>query len=100
MNHTPPNISELNALKTAGWTLDATGQTLRKTYRFKTFAATWGWMAEVALYCEKINHHPDWQNSYNRVEVLLTTHDTQALSQHDTQLAQIMDQCFANRTKP
>lgn len=56
-----------------GWTLD--GQKLNKTFIFKDFIQAFGWMTSVALFAEKHNHHPEWFNVYNRVEVSLQTHD-------------------------
>ena len=53
---------------------------------------TFGWMSKVALWAEKLNHHPEWFNVYNRVEVTLSTHDVGGLSALDVKLAEKMDQ--------
>jgi 4a-hydroxytetrahydrobiopterin dehydratase len=74
-----------------GWSLSDDGSALRKTFMFDTFTRAFGWMTQVAFYAEKWNHHPDWSNSYNRVDVVLTTHDVGGLSSLDAKLARKMD---------
>jgi len=81
----------LEALAAAGWTHDAERDAVSKTFRFADFATAFGWMARMALVAEKRNHHPEWFNVYNRVEVTLTTHDAGGLSELDVALAQAMD---------
>lgn len=80
-----------SALKQNGWEKVQGREAITKTFRFKTFVDAWGWMNRAALHAEKLNHHPEWFNVYNRVEVVLTTHDISGLSQLDTKLAQKMD---------
>lgn len=60
---------------------------LRRTFRFDSFVAAFGWMAKVALIAEKLDHHPDWKNVYNRVDVELFSHDIGGLSENDFRLA-------------
>ena len=62
-----------------------------KTFKFKNFTQAWGWMSQMAIHAEKLNHHPEWFNVYNRVEVVLTTHDCDGLSSLDMKLAKRMD---------
>ncbi len=64
---------------------------IAKSYRFKNFRKAWGFMSEVALVAEKMDHHPEWSNVYGRVDVTLTTHSANGLSLLDIQLAQKMD---------
>ena len=64
---------------------------IRKTFKFGTFIEAWGWMSRMAIEAEKMNHHPEWFNVYNRVEVTLTTHDVDGLSDLDVRLARKMD---------
>ena len=52
-----------------------------KSYRFADFNAAWGWMTRVALKADAMDHHPEWSNVYNRVEVLLTTHDADGVTE-------------------
>jgi 4a-hydroxytetrahydrobiopterin dehydratase len=65
---------------------------ITKTFRFKNFREAWGFMAQVALVAEKMDHHPEWSNVYGKVEVVLTTHSAQGLSALDIKLAQKMDE--------
>ncbi|KJV09349.1 pterin-4-alpha-carbinolamine dehydratase [Elstera litoralis] len=74
-----------------GWTHEPTRDAITKTFRFKDFAAAWGFMSQVALAAEKADHHPEWFNVYNRVDVLLTTHDCDGLSKRDVALALVME---------
>lgn len=65
---------------------------LHKQYKFKDFAAALGWMVQVGIYADKLNHHPDWCNGYNKVTVDLMTHDLGALSTWDIELARKMEE--------
>lgn len=80
---------QINSLRDAGWAVD--GGLIRKTYQFRDFAQALGWMVQVGVHAEKLKHHPDWSNSYRRVDVALTTHDAGGLTVLDLQLAQVMD---------
>lgn len=71
------------------WTLE--GEHLRRSFRFKDFSAAWGFMARVALLAETQDHHPEWFNVYNRVDIALTTHDAGGLSARDLRLAKAID---------
>jgi 4a-hydroxytetrahydrobiopterin dehydratase len=62
-----------------------------RTFKFKSFNEAFGFMSRVALKAEQLNHHPEWFNVYNRVEVTLTTHDCGGLSDLDVKLAKFMD---------
>lgn len=68
-----------------GWELD--GEALVRTFTFDDFARAFGFMASAAVVAEKMNHHPEWSNVYNRVTVRLSTHDVGGLSELDFQLA-------------
>ena len=74
-----------------GWTKVRGRDAIEKTYRFKDFNEAFGWMTRVALAADKADHHPEWANVYNRVEVVLTTHDAGGLSERDIALAKLMD---------
>lgn len=73
------------------WTYDADARGIRRTLRFADFAEAFGFMARVAILAEKADHHPEWFNVYNRIEILLTTHDADGLSQRDIDLARKID---------
>jgi 4a-hydroxytetrahydrobiopterin dehydratase len=78
-----------------GWMEVDDRDAISKTFRFKTFNEAFGFMARVALIAEKMDHHPEWFNVYNRVEVTLATHDAGGVTQQDIQLAQFMDRIAA-----
>jgi 4a-hydroxytetrahydrobiopterin dehydratase len=63
---------------------------LTKIFEFKSFVGAFGWMTQVGMVAEKMNHHPEWLNIYNKVEVNLTTHDVDGISDNDFKLAQKM----------
>ena len=71
------------------WSLEA-GK-LHREYRFPDFVTAFGFMSSVALVAEAMNHHPEWQNVYNRVVVDLTTHDAGGITEKDLALARRMD---------
>lgn len=75
------------------WTRD--GDRLRRTFRFGSFVEAFGWMAAVALVAEKLDHHPEWRNVYDRVEVALSTHDAGGITALDFRLAGEMDRLSA-----
>ncbi len=75
----------------SGWTLHTDKDAITKTFKFSDFVAAFGWMTKIAIWAEKWNHHPEWFNVYNRVEVVLTTHDVDGLSELDVKLATKMD---------
>lgn len=84
----PETLADLTK---AGWTHEADRDAITKSFKFKNFVEAFGWMTRAALHAEKLNHHPEWFNVYNRVEVTLTTHDTGGLSELDGKLAKRMD---------
>jgi 4a-hydroxytetrahydrobiopterin dehydratase len=73
-----------------GWTV-AKGK-LHKEYKFADFVHAFGFMATAALAIEKMGHHPEWSNVYNRVTVDLTTHDAQGITSKDVDLAKLLDE--------
>ncbi len=73
------------------WTYDDDAKGIRRNLRFSDFAEAFGFMTRVAILAEKADHHPEWFNVYNRVEILLTTHDAGGLSQRDVDLALAID---------
>ncbi|TDL79362.1 4a-hydroxytetrahydrobiopterin dehydratase [Palleronia sediminis] len=83
---------DLQPLLANGWTRSDDGKAIDKTFRFRDFPAAFGFMTRAALHAEKADHHPEWSNTYNRVAVRLTTHDTGGLTDKDVALARAMDE--------
>ena len=75
----------------SGWDPVEGRDAITKTYKFGNFPEAFAWMTQMAILAEKMNHHPEWFNVYNRVEVTLTTHDIGGVSELDVKLAQSMD---------
>ncbi len=73
------------------WTLRADGKAITRTFKFADFNAAFGFMTRVALHADKADHHPEWFNVYNRVEMTLTTHDADGLSQRDAGMARAIE---------
>lgn len=78
-----------------GWERLSDKDAIRKSFKFKNFSEAFGFMSRVALLAEKMNHHPEWFNVWNRVDVTLNTHDVGGLSELDFKMAQKMDQFAA-----
>jgi len=74
-----------------GWTVSDDGQAIVRSFVFGDFVEAFGFMTRVAIYAERANHHPEWSNVYNRVEIRLTTHDCHGLSERDINLARQID---------
>jgi len=73
------------------WDYDESRDAITRSIVFTDFAEAFGFMAQVALIAEKADHHPEWKNVWNRVEILLTTHDAGGLSERDIELAEAID---------
>lgn len=73
------------------WDYDEARDALTRRFMFADFVEAFGFMARVAMLAEKADHHPEWSNVYNRVDVLLTTHDAGGLSARDVALAKAID---------
>lgn len=80
-----------------GW--QRRGDKLARQFKFGTFVEAFGWMSSIALVAEKLDHHPEWKNVYNRVDVELMTHDASGITALDFELAARMSE-LADRTRP
>ena len=80
----------LDELAALGWAETEGRDAISKSFKFGDFAEAWGWMTRMALIAEKMNHHPEWSNVYNRVDVILATHSVGGLSDLDLELARKM----------
>ena len=94
MNLAEATAERLAPLKQSGWEVHP--KHIQKTFHFEDFRQAFGFMTQIAFAAEDEGHHPDWKNVYNRVEVLLTTHDAGGLTQKDIVLASIMDRVSAS----
>ncbi len=83
----------------AGWRLVEGRDAIEKSFRFADFSAAWGFMSRVALAAERLDHHPEWSNIYNRVSVVLSTHDADGLTELDIALARQIEQAASGQAK-
>jgi len=95
-------VEKLSTMERAGlaatlpaWQLVEGRDAITRSFRFKDFSEAWGFMARVALLAEAQDHHPEWFNVWNRVEITLSTHDASGLSARDVRLAQAIDGLLA-----
>lgn len=84
----------LQQLSSSGWKLVNGRDAIQKTYQFSNFVDAFGFMTKCAIEAERVNHHPEWFNVYNKVDVTLSTHDCGGLSQNDIDMAKTMDKLF------
>ncbi|MBI1327138.1 MAG: 4a-hydroxytetrahydrobiopterin dehydratase [Alphaproteobacteria bacterium] len=73
------------------WELSESGKAISRSFKFRDFNEAWGFMSRVALLAEKADHHPEWKNVYNKVDITLTTHDAGGLTEKDISLAQAIN---------
>ena len=93
---TPLNLDMTRELMSGlpDWSVDRERGAIQRTFRFADFAQAFGFMAQMAIVSEKMDHHPEWFNVYNRVDVTLTTHDANGLSTRDIAWATRADSVF------
>ncbi len=85
--------------KNKGWAKTKGRAAIFKSYQHKDFNAAFAFMTRVAMKAEQMNHHPEWFNVYNRVDVTLTTHDAGGVTELDAKLAAFMDSVFSGGEK-
>ena len=91
----PSKIGAAEALRELpNWSAAADRDAISRSFRFASFSAAFGWMTRVALAAEALDHHPEWFNVYNRVDVTLATHDAGGVTELDVRLAKVMDAAF------
>ncbi|XP_055285115.1 pterin-4-alpha-carbinolamine dehydratase 2 isoform X2 [Moschus berezovskii] len=83
-------------LKAAGWLELNERDAIYKEFSFKNFNQAFGFMSRVALQAEKMNHHPEWFNVYNKVQITLTSHDCGGLTKRDVKLAKFIEKAAAS----
>ena len=80
-----------------GWSEVDDRDAIRKSYHFSDFSEAWGFLSRIALIAEKMDHHPEIFNVYNRVEIILSTHDCEGLSERDIRQAHAIDEIAPER---
>ena len=79
-----------------GWSLEDGGKALARTFKFEDFSEAFGFLARVALYAEKADHHPEFTNVWNRVDFRLTSHDAGGVTDRDLKLAEAINRLAGN----
>jgi 4a-hydroxytetrahydrobiopterin dehydratase len=74
-----------------GWSLEEGGKALTRSFRFKDFSEAFAFLTRVAMHAEKVNHHPEFTNVWNRVDFRLTTHDTGGVTDRDVKLGEAIN---------
>lgn len=100
MSPSPPQLMQVlsakeyeAALRTLnGWHKMAKREAIEKQFIFADFATAFAWMSHIAIIADKLDHHPEWSNVYNRVDVVLTTHDAKGITARDITLAHLMNE--------
>jgi 4a-hydroxytetrahydrobiopterin dehydratase len=80
--------------KLKGWQLVKGRSAITKTFEFKNFNAAFSWMTAIAMHAEKLDHHPEWSNTYNKIHVILSTHDSEGVTVLDIEMATIMNKLY------
>ncbi|XP_046402318.1 probable pterin-4-alpha-carbinolamine dehydratase [Ischnura elegans] len=83
--------SEITPLQNAGWAMVENRDAIKKEFIFKDFNQAFGFMTRVALLADKMDHHPEWFNVYNKVQITLSSHDVNGLSMRDVKLANFIE---------
>lgn len=88
-------LTKIGAAKAAqqlvGWAVKADRDAIVRTFQFADFNQAFGFMTRIAMRAEQMDHHPEWFNVYNKVEVLLSTHDADGVTNNDLELAEFMN---------
>src|SRR3989337_1453612 len=95
MNKFSPDKVQAALQDLAGWKHHSRRDAIRRQYVFKDFAQAFAFMTQVAIVAEKRNHHPEWSNVYNKVDVTLTTHAAEGVTQRDIDLARYAEEAYA-----
>ena len=91
MQRLSPEARDQLASTLPHWRLLPDRDALARDFTFPDFAAAWAFMSRVALLAERMDHHPEWSNTYNRVGIVLTTHDAGGVSERDVAMAKAID---------
>jgi 4a-hydroxytetrahydrobiopterin dehydratase len=99
MKRLTENEVDFNLTTLKGWSLDDNESRIVKTFEFKDFNAAFNVMCDIADVAEELNHHPDWYNSYNKLNIKLTSHDVGGLTMNDFELASRIEEIITKSTK-
>jgi 4a-hydroxytetrahydrobiopterin dehydratase len=89
-----PSLRSKALADLANWRHDPQRDAITRAFKFADFAEAFAFMTQIALVAERADHHPEWSNVYNKVEITLTTHDAGGLSQRDVDMAHAVDRIF------
>ncbi|KAE9552835.1 hypothetical protein FO519_003948 [Halicephalobus sp. NKZ332] len=84
----------LKPLLESGWKMVEGRDAIQRNFQFKNFNEAWGFMTRIALKADKVDHHPEWFNVYNKVDITLSSHDVNGLSERDVRLANFINNIF------
>jgi len=93
---TEQEVKEFLTNNLKDWSLEQ--NSINRDFKFKTFVEAFSFMTAIALVAEKLDHHPDWSNSYNKVSISLTNHEAKGITQLDFDLAKNIDRIFSTFT--
>ena len=85
------DLSKLIDQAALDWKIIEDGKKIKKTFKFKSFIEAFSFMSKIAIYAEKKDHHPEWSNVYNKVEICLTTHDAGGITEKDVDLINFIE---------
>ena len=85
------DLSKLIDQEALDWRIIEDGKKIKKTFKFKSFIEAFSFMSKIAIYAEKKDHHPEWSNVYNKVEICLTTHDAGGITEKDVDLINFIE---------
>ena len=85
------DLSKLIDQEALDWKIIEDGKKIKKNFKFKSFIEAFSFMSKVAIYAEKKDHHPEWSNVYNKVEICLTTHDAGGITEKDVDLINFIE---------
>ena len=85
------DLSKLIDQEALDWKVIDDGKKIKKTFKFKSFIEAFSFMSKIAIYAEKKDHHPEWSNAYNKVEICLTTHDAGGITEKDVDLINFIE---------
>jgi len=85
------DLSKLIDQEALDWKVIDDGKKIKKTFKFKSFIEAFSFMSKIAIYAEKKDHHPEWSNVYNKVEICLTTHDAGGITEKDVDLINFIE---------